>query len=484
MSIYDKYETIIGLEVHVQLSTKSKAFCSDATTFGASPNSQVSIISLAHPGTLPRTNKTHIHSAAKLGLALGCKISPESRFDRKNYFYADLPKGYQITQDRMPICVGGSLDILLKDGFRNIGIHHIHMEEDAGKSIHDVDPKYSLVDLNRAGVPLLEVVTEPDLRSAEEVDAFMTAMRQMVRYLDISDGNMEEGSMRCDVNISVRLKGTEKLGERCEVKNVNSMKFARRAIDFEVKRQIDLLESGGRVLQQTLNFDPVSGTTSPLRSKENAHDYRYFPEPDLPPVVLDENVIRELKATLPALPKSLYQQFVHEFKLSHDDAVILIEDRDFALYFLGNTQQSKSVKATANLFINKIRPWLSEHKKSIADFPMSDKQIQNFAKLIEAEKVTASIAYSKLFPAMMEGKKELPSEVAEQLGLLKNTDSSELEALVDACLAANPKEVKAYQNGKKKLMGFFMGELMKMSRGTADPKMGGKLLREKLDIRY
>ena len=258
MSIYDQYETVIGLEVHVQLATKSKAFCSDDTTFGAEPNTHVSTISLGHPGTLPRLNKKQVEYAVKLGLALGCEISPTSYFDRKNYFYTDLPKGYQITQDRLPICIGGSLEIRVGDQRKTVRIHHIHMEEDAGKSIHDIDPKHTLVDLNRAGVPLLEIVSEPDLRSAEEVDAFMTAMRQLIRYLEISDGNMQEGSMRCDCNVSVRKKGATELGNRCEIKNLNSMRYARKAIAFEVKRQIDLIESGGEVLQETLNFKLAS----------------------------------------------------------------------------------------------------------------------------------------------------------------------------------------------------------------------------------
>jgi aspartyl-tRNA(Asn)/glutamyl-tRNA(Gln) amidotransferase subunit B len=282
------YETIIGLEVHVQLATESKAFCGDDASFGGEPNTHVSAVSLGHPGTLPKANGRQIELATRLGLALGCKINTHNAFDRKNYFYADLPKGYQITQDKAPICIGGSLSIKIGNNWKSIGIHHIHMEEDAGKSIHTMAPRHSFIDLNRAGVPLVEIVTEPDLRSGEEVDAFMTAMRQLVRYLEVSDGNMEQGSLRCDVNISIREQGATILNDRCEVKNVNSMKFARQAIDYEVRRQIGLVEAGGKVKQQTLNFDPNTGVTSPLREKEDAHDYRYFPEPDLPPVVLSD----------------------------------------------------------------------------------------------------------------------------------------------------------------------------------------------------
>ena len=291
MSHYDKYETVVGLEVHVQLKTATKAFCADDATFGGEPNTHISPISLGHPGTLPRLNKAQVKKAVKLGIALDCAINKVNFFDRKNYFYADLPKGYQITQDNLPICKGGGLTIETKTGKKHIRLHHIHMEEDAGKSIHDLDPAFSMIDLNRAGVPLLEVVTEPDMRSAEDAAQFVTELRKLVRYLDISDGNMEEGSIRCDCNVSVRLKGATEYGNRCEVKNVNSIRNAKRAINHEVKRQIDLIENGGVVEQQTRAFNADNGMTYLLRSKENAPDYRYFPEPDLPPVVLTESEI-------------------------------------------------------------------------------------------------------------------------------------------------------------------------------------------------
>lgn len=311
-----EYEVVIGLETHVQLATHSKAFCGDDARFGGEPNTHISTISLGHPGTLPHLNKRQIEFAVRLGLALGCQINLRSTFDRKNYFYADLPKGYQITQDRLPICVGGSLRISTKDGDKEVQIHHIHMEEDAGKSIHDLDPNDSLIDLNRAGVPLLEIVTEPDLRSADEVDAYMTAMRQLVRYLEISDGNMEEGSLRCDCNVSIRRLGDTHLNARCEIKNMNSMRFARRAIEYEVSRQAQIMEAGGKIAQQTLNFDPETGTTSPLRSKEDAHDYRYFPEPDLPPVVILPEYLEAIKMQMPPLPWELLEQFKNEYGLT------------------------------------------------------------------------------------------------------------------------------------------------------------------------
>ena len=370
MSIYENYETIIGLEVHVQLATQSKAFCGDDTTFGAEPNTHISVVSLGHPGTLPKMNKKQVEFAVRLGLALDSKINPRNTFDRKNYFYADLPKGYQITQDNEPICIGGALEIKVGEERKKIRIHHIHMEEDAGKSIHDIDPHHSLIDLNRAGVPLLEIVTEPDLRSPEEVDAFMSGMRQLVRYLEISDGNMEEGSLRCDCNVSVRKKGDTQLNERCEIKNMNSMRFARQAIQYEQKRQIDLMEKGERVQQNTLNFDPVTGTTSPLREKEDAHDYRYFPEPDLPPVVLDKDYIEKIRTQMPSLPNELFQKFTSEFQLSDYNAGLLTEEKETALYFLKNVENGKFHKAIANLIINKIKPFCNEQKIAISEFPV------------------------------------------------------------------------------------------------------------------
>ena len=480
MSVYDKYETVIGLEVHVQLGTKSKAFCGDDASFGAPPNTHISTISLGHPGTLPRLNKKQIEYAVKLGLALGSKISPTNNFDRKNYFYADLPKGYQITQDRMPICIGGGMEVETEErGKRQIRMHHIHMEEDAGKSIHDIAPDASFIDLNRAGVPLLEVVTEPDFRSAQEVDVFMNAMRQLVRYLGVSDGNMQEGSLRCDCNVSVRLKGAEKYGERCEIKNMNSMRFARKAIEFERKRQIDLLESGGKVAQQTLNFDPVSGTTSPLRDKEDAHDYRYFPEPDLPPVVISDEYLAKIKAGMPALPWALQKAFIEEYKLSAYNAKLLTEEKGIAAFYQDLTKHTKNYKSAANLMINKINPWLSEEKVGIADFPISHQQLGALIQLIDDGKISNTIAYQRIFPELLKTKK-MPLEIAEAMNLVQSSDEGFLEKLVDDVIAQNPDKVKAYQKGKKGLIGFFMGAVMKASKGKAEPKSTNALLAKKL----
>lgn len=481
MTLYDQYETVIGLETHVQLSTQSKAFCADNAAFGGAPNTHISAISLGHPGTLPRLNNRQIEFAIRLGLALGCTINQRNAFDRKNYFYTDLPKGYQITQDRAPICLGGSVEIEVNGKTKSIRLHHIHMEEDAGKSIHDQDPKNTLVDLNRAGVPLLEIVSEPDLRSGEEVDAFMTAMRQLVRYLEISDGNMQEGSLRCDCNVSVRLKGAEAYGERCEIKNMNSMRYARKAIKFETTRQIDLIERGGKVQQQTLNFDPVTGRTSPLRTKENAHDYRYFPDPDLPPIVISDEMIEKVKAAMPPLPKELRQRLKNEFGLNDYDTNLLTEEKTTAFFFLNLSEKTKNYKAAANLIINKINPFLTENKMDLANFPISAKHLATLIQLIDDGKVNHSTAYQQLFPAMIEQPKASPADLAQKMNLIQSADEDFLKTIVEEVVAKFPDKVKIYQKGKKGLIGFFMGEVMRAAKGKADPKATNALLREVLE---
>ena len=486
MSIYDQYETVIGLEVHVQLSTQSKAFCADSIKFGGEPNSQTSVLSLAHPGTLPRLNKKQVEYAVRLGLALGSVISKITCFDRKNYFYADLPKGYQITQDKKPICIGGRLNIYTANSKsdnrhpKSIRLHHIHMEEDAGKSIHDKDPTQTFIDLNRAGTPLLEIVTEPDFRSGEDVDAFMTEMRRLVRWLDISDGNMEEGSMRCDVNISVRKKGETAFGTRCEVKNVNSMRFARKAIEFETKRQIDLIENGGTVVQNTLNFDPATGITAPLRSKENAHDYRYFPDPDLPPIVLTEEKLQAIHDDMPVLPWIEKDNLINKYGLTEYDATLLTEDRDTAenyQYFVSNFTK-KLYKPAANLFINKFLPTIHADEHSYIKIMKHIIQWEEMLDLIENGKISASAAYQKLYPAIL----ETPSvskpvlAMAEALNLLQSDDADFLENIVKEVLTANPEKVSEFKKGKKGLIGFFMGEVMKVSKGKAEPKTTNALI--------
>ncbi len=476
------YETVIGLEVHVQLSTNSKAFCSDDTRFGGEPNTQVSAISLGHPGTLPRLNSRQVEYATRLGLALGSRINLENTFDRKNYFYADLPKGYQITQDNQPICIGGSLDITVEDTTKSIRIHHIHMEEDAGKSMHDSDDPFSYIDLNRAGVPLLEIVTEPDLRSAQEVDALMTSMRQLVQYLGISDGNMQEGSMRCDCNVSIRPMGSTTLGNRCEIKNLNSMRYARKAIAYEVKRQIGIVENGGTVEQQTLNFDPDTGVTSPLRNKEDAHDYRYFPDPDIPPVQLSEDYVAKVQQALPMLPWERQRQLQEDYGLTAYDTGILVADPAIARYYVelaGKGERSR--KALANLMINKVIPWCKEQQLPIANFPISTAQLRSFVALIQDGKISNSIAYQELFPALLENPDKQVDTLAEELNLLQSDDADELALWIEQAIAKYPDKVQAYQNGKKGLLGLFMGEVMKVSKGKADPKKANSLLRAQLE---
>jgi len=474
------YETIIGLEVHVQLSTHSKAFCGDDARFGGAPNTHISAISLGHPGTLPHLNKQQIEYAVRLGLALGSEINLLNAFDRKNYFYADLPKGYQITQDKMPICVGGALEITTQEGGKRIHIHHIHMEEDAGKSIHDLDANDSLIDLNRAGIPLLEIVSEPDFRSADEVDAFMTGMRQLVRYLEVSDGNMEEGSLRCDCNVSIRKMGDTHLNNRCEIKNMNSMRYARKAIEYEVNRQIGIVESGGRIEQQTLNFDPETGVTSPLRSKEDAHDYRYFPEPDLPPVLITPEYLEAIKFSLPALPWELLEQFITEYGLSDYDANLLTEEKETALFYLNLCNYTTNYKAAANLTINKILPYCKEEKIEIQKFPIAPDVLNHFIQLIDSGKVSNSNAYQRIFPELIAQPNRSPEEIAQALNLIQSTDTDFLVQIVEEVIAKYPEKVNEYRKGKKGLIGFFVGEVIKQSKGKAEPKKTNELLMEKL----
>ncbi len=475
------YETVIGLEVHIQLATNSKAFCGDSARFGGQPNTHTSPISLAHPGTLPRINQRQVEFAVRLGLSLGSEINQHNHFDRKNYFYPDLPKGYQITQDRSPICLGGTIHIKGEHFDKPIRIHHIHLEEDAGKSIHDADPHHTLIDLNRAGVPLLEMVTEPDFRSADEVATFMNLIRQRVRYLDISDGNMEEGSLRCDVNISLRKMGTTTFGERCEVKNLNSMRFARQAIAYEVERQTALLNSGKQVQRQTLHFDAASGTTSPLREKEDAHDYRYFPDPDLPPLKLSNEFIETIRQGMPDLPETYRKKFLTLYALPQYDADLLTQEKATADYFIGLCRHSTHHKAIANLVINKIVPTANELKVSLVDFPIPPAQIAEFVELIATEKVTAAIAYQRLFPLMMNAPAASALELAQNHNIIQERNEEFLRKIIRQVLKDNPKEVAGYRAGKKQLLGFFMGQIMHLSSGKAAPKEATRLLKEMLE---
>jgi len=474
------YETVIGLEVHVQLATQSKAFCRDSAAFGGAPNTHTGVISLAHPGTLPRLNKTAVQYAVRLGLSLDCRINRRSTFDRKNYFYADLPKGFQTTQDANPICIGGSLQVKRGDALAPIRLHHIHLEEDAGKSLHDQDPHDSLIDLNRAGVPLLEIVTEPDFRSAEEVSQFMESMRRLVRWIGVSDGNMEEGSLRCDVNISIRPEGSETFGTRCEIKNMNSMRFARRAIAYEVERQVKVLESGGRIEQETRGFDPQSGETYSLREKENAHDYRYFPEPDLPPVLLSEDYIAQVAHALPELPEAAQARMQSMYELNVQDAQTLCNERSAAEYFflLAENAQKAGVsgKLCANFIINQLLPWSAGKHLQLSESPVRVENWTAMLTLIEKGAISASACYQRLLPALLDNPETPPQTLAEQLNLLQDQDSDALSSAVAAVLAKYPEKVAEYKKGKKGLIGFFMGEVMKASKGKANPQEATKMI--------
>ncbi|MBL6873365.1 MAG: Asp-tRNA(Asn)/Glu-tRNA(Gln) amidotransferase subunit GatB, partial [Flavobacteriales bacterium] len=396
-SLRDKYELVVGLEVHAQLSTNTKAYCNDSTEYGAAPNTQTSPITLGHPGTLPKSNKKVIEYAVKMGIACGSTIRERNEYSRKNYFYPDLPKGYQITQDTTPICNGGTIYVKDAEGQKKaINITRIHMEEDAGKSIHDLDPFNSLVDLNRAGVALIEIVSEPDIRSSDEAYQYLAEVRKLVRYLDICDGNLEEGSLRCDANISVMLKGSKTFGNRTEVKNMNSLRNVKRAIEHEMDRQTDILENGGIIEQQTRSFNANTGTTSLMRSKEDANDYRYFPEPDLQPVIVKQDYIEKVKATLPPLPKELFIKFTNDYGLSEYDTNVIIEEKEIALYFNELCQYTKNYKAAANFIIGSVKSYLNENAIEMTNFSITPSRLAQLIQLIDDGKVSNSVATQKL----------------------------------------------------------------------------------------
>ena len=477
----DKYEAVIGLEVHAQLLTKTKAYSSDINAYGASPNTQTSPITLGHPGTLPVMNKRSIEYAIKLGIALNCNIADHQYFARKNYFYPDLPKGYQITQDKTPICTDGMMLLKSKEGnSKRIGITRIHMEEDAGKSIHDVDVYDTLVDLNRAGTPLLEIVTEPDLRSSNEAHLYLSEIRKLVRYLDICDGNMEEGSLRCDANISVRIKGQKDLGTKVEVKNMNSIRNVQKAIEFEIKRQIEELESGGKLSQETRGFDALNGSTIAMRSKEAANDYRYFPEPDLQPLFVDAKQIELVKAEMPPLPDFLYKKYTNDLKLSDYDAQNITESKDIALYFEDLIQFTKNYKAAANWIMGDVKSFLNDKGVTIHSFPIKPKTLAGLIALIDEGKVSSTIASQKIFPEMLTSNKEA-AQIAESLNLIQVSEESALIQFIEQVISENTSEAKRFKNGEQQLIGFFMGQLMRVSKGKADPKIANALLRQKLN---
>lgn len=471
-----KYETIIGLEVHVQLSTKSKAYCSDLNKFGEPPNSCISPISLGYPGTLPKVNKEVIKSAVKLGLALNCKITEYNLYSRKNYFYPDLPKGYQITQDKTPICTGGYVEL---NNNKKIQLTRIHMEEDAGKSIHDLDPDHSLIDFNRAGVALLEIVSEPEIRSPEEAYLYLQEIRKLVRYLEISNGNMEEGSLRCDANISVRPKGTKELRNRVEVKNINSFKNVMKAINLEAERQINCYNNNSVVNQETRNYNAVSNTTTILRSKEDAHDYRYFTEPDIPPIVITDEYIEDVKKDMPTLPKERFLKYKDEFKLSEYDSKILSEDKSLSDFFNRIILHTNNYKSAANLLMGVIKSYINERTIEISDLKISAEYLAELADMINDNKVNNLTVSKKIFPEMIKSN-ESPINIADKNGWIQEDNTKLIEELIEKAVKKYPDKVVAYQNGNSNLIGMFMGEIMRESKGKLDPKKINEVLKNKL----
>lgn len=474
------YEVVIGLEIHAQLATKSKLFCGDSISFGAAPNSQVSAISLAHPGTLPKTNRQAVALAVQLGLACNCEIEQENYFARKNYFYPDLPKGYQISQHTSPICKGGFISITTSTGTRDIQLNRIHLEEDAGKSLHDQDPRRSFIDLNRAGTPLVEIVTEPDIHSAEEAAQFVTEIRKLVRWLGVSDGNMEEGSLRCDANISLRPKGTPRLGTKVEVKNLNSIRHLKKAIEHEVSRMTALLLQGQTIQQQTRSFDATTDTTFSLRNKEEANDYRYFPDPDLAPFTITEAYLTQLRANMPELPQHLQERFLQIDGLTSYDARQLSEEISTARFFEATVQVCQHPKAIANWILGPIKQWMNEHSTDDVSFPISPAALAELIELVESGQLNFSVASGKLLPAIISTQRNA-RQLAIEMNLLQTNEAEELSAWIDQVLQRMPEKVQEYKKGKKGLIGLFVGEVKKLSAGKANPQEVTRLLEEQLN---
>ncbi len=476
-------QPVIGLEVHVQLATRSKIFSWDKNEFGSEPNQNIGPITIAHPGTLPVLNKQAVDFAIRMGLALDCEITRKMTFDRKNYFYPDLPKGFQITQDATPICRGGGIKVELESGdHKFIELTKIHLEEDAGKSIHVDGKDYTNVDLNRAGVPLIEIVTEPIMATSEEAMLFLTEIRKIVRYLEISDGNMEEGSLRCDANVSLHEKG-KPFGSKVEIKNMNSIKNVRKAIDKEIQRQREILSQGGEVISETRTFNPQTGQSAGMRTKEELNDYRYFTEPDLSPIEVSQEWIDEIKSTMPELPGQLRKRLTEEFELPEYDAGVITDEKEMAQYFLEVSQHSDHHKLTSNFVMGKIRSYLNEHSIGFRAFPIEPKKLADFINLIGNGVITNEIASKKLFPYLLENPDTDVGKAVNDLGLTNQEGEDFVLRLVNEVLDENPDKVKAYHNGKKGLTGMFMGEVMKRSKGKADPQQANKLITETLESR-
>ncbi len=480
MFTWDKrWEVVIGLEVHTQLQTKSKIFSGSSIAYGAEPNTQASAVDIALPGVLPVMNLEAARLAVKFGLAIGAHINQRNVFARKNYFYPDLPKGYQISQMELPIVGLGSLEIETDDGIKTIGITRAHLEEDAGKSLHEDFHGQTGIDLNRAGTPLLEIVSEPDMRSPAEAVAYLRKLHSLVRYIEICDGNMQEGSFRCDANVSVRPRGQEELGTRTELKNINSFRFVERAMEYEIERQIDILEDGGSITQETRLYDSDKHETRSMRSKEEAHDYRYFPDPDLPPMVLEDSFLDEVRATLPELPTAKKERFQSEFGLSLDDAQMLTADRETADFFETITKSTKAEsKVVANWMSGELFANLNKSELELSESPISTSQ---FALLLDriADKTLSGNTAKKVFSALWEKEGEV-DEIIDAKGLKQITDTGAIEAVVDEVIAACSEQVQQFKDGNEKVIGFLVGQVMQKSRGKANPQMANEMLRKKL----
>jgi aspartyl-tRNA(Asn)/glutamyl-tRNA(Gln) amidotransferase subunit B len=475
----EKYEAVIGLEIHAQLATASKLFCGDAASFGAEPNTHISPITMGHPGTLPKTNLKAVEYAIKLGIACGSRIENNNYFARKNYFYPDLPKGYQITQHTTPICVGGAITIKGEAGDKIIQLNRIHLEEDAGKSIHDISDLDTYIDLNRAGTPLVEMVTEPCIHSAQDAFLFVSEVRRLVRWIGVCDGNMEEGSLRCDANISIRLKGETKLGTRVEVKNLNSIRNIKKAIEFEIDRLIQITESGGTILQQTRSFDANNDTTFSIRDKEDANDYRYFPDPDLAPFQLTQQYIKDIENAMPVLPGVLKNTWKDAYALSEYDVEQLCENKEEADFYAAFTKQTNQYKSAANWIIGPIRAYLNENNSSYNTLLPYIPYLVELLDLVASNQLNFSVASGKVFKAVMQ-QMQSPTAYAKSNNLLQSNSSDEMEAWVDQVLLIHPEKIIEYKKGKKGLIGLFTGEVKKLSQGKADPKITMQLLEQKL----
>ena len=472
------WECVIGLEAHVQLSTETKLFSRASTSFGQEPNTNVNLVDCGLPGVLPTVNKNAFYKAIRFGLAVDADINQTSLFDRKNYFYPDLPKGYQITQMELPIVSGGKVEIEIEGAKKIINLTRAHLEEDAGKSIHE-GMAGTGVDLNRAGTPLLEIVSEPEISSAKEAVAYMKVLHQIVTFLDVSDGNMSQGSLRCDANVSVRKKGDKKLGTRTEIKNINSFRFIEKAINYEIERQIDVIESGESVTQETRLYDSIKNETRPMRSKEFANDYRYFPDPDLLPVMISDEEIEEIKATFPEMPKDKFIRYQSEFKIPENDAQIISSSKNLATFFEECMENAKDAKLLSNIMIGDISSLLNKENIEIADSKLSTKNVSELVNLVTEGVISGKIAKTVLEETWDSGLS--PIEIVESSGLKQIDDDDEIERIIDQIISEHPDQVTAYKGGKDKLFGFFVGQIMKATQGKANPASANKILKDKLD---